>query len=228
VQRALERRGRVERAAQEVSRAPRSLDEALDYAFSGRPGSIKIAPNQVRSELREFLLLVQELRPRAVLEIGTALGGTLFLLTRVSALDAVLVSVDLSSPEDLSFGGGKVEHRAPLYEAFALGEQRVHFFAGDSHTPEMRIRIEEKLGGRELDLVFIDGDHSEAGVRADFELYRDLVRPGGVIAFHDVVEGDPHLVGGVPRFWRSIRTPTAREFVADRTQGGWGIGVLTR
>jgi predicted O-methyltransferase YrrM len=226
VERALERKGRVERAAQEVARAPRTLDDALDYAFSARPGMVKIAPNQVRSELRQFLLFVQELQPRAVLEIGTALGGTFFLLTRVAALDAVLVTVDLSSAQDPRFGGGNVEQRAPLYEAFGVDDQHVRFIPGDSHTQAMRDRVAKEFTGRELDLLFIDGDHSEEGVRTDFELYRDLVRPGGAVAFHDIVDGDPQLVGGVPRFWQSVRTADAREFVADPAQGGWGIGVL--
>lgn len=228
VERALERGGRIERAARQVKRAPRSLDEALDYAFAARPGTVTIAPNQVRSELREFLLFVQELRPRAVLEIGTALGGTFFLLTRVSAPDAVLVTVDLSSPSDVRFGGGDVGRRAPLYEAFALEQQRVRFLPGDSHTPTLRRRVETEFAGREVDLLFIDGDHSEAGVRTDYAMYKDLVRAGGAIAFHDIVDGDPELVGGVPRFWRSVRSSDAREFVADPTQGGWGIGVLRR
>lgn len=211
-----------------MRRAPRSLDEALDYAFSARPGNVKIAPNQVRSELRDFLLFVQELRPRAVLEIGTALGGTFFLLTRIAAPDAVLVTVDLSSPRDLRFGGGHVEQRARLYESFAVDQQRVSFIPGDSHTDATRERVETELFGREVDLLFIDGDHSEEGVRTDYVLYRDLVRAGGAIAFHDIVAGDPQLVGGVPRFWQSVRTPEAKEFIADRTQGGWGIGVLDR
>jgi predicted O-methyltransferase YrrM len=228
VQRGLENEARVERAAAEVAGAPRSLDAALDYAFRAKPGGITIAPNQIAAELRELLLLVQQLAPRAVLEIGTALGGTLFLLTRVAAPDAVLVSVDLSSAQDLRFGGGNVAQRRPLFEAFALDGQRVHFLAAASHAPNTRRRIEEKLDGRELDVLLIDGDHSEAGVRADFELYGDLVRRGGIIAFHDIVDGDPQLVGGVPRFWRSVRSVDGRELIADPGQGGWGIGVLRR
>ena len=218
----------MQRATKEVTSAPRSLDDALDYAFSQRPGHVTIAPNQVRSELRDFLLFVQELRPHAVLEIGTALGGTFFLLTRVAAPDAVLVTIDLASRRDLRFGGGDVARRASLYEAFALGGQRARFIPGDSHAPHIRRRVEEELAGRPLDLLFIDGDHSGEGVRADYLLYRDLVRPGGAIAFHDIVDGDPQLVGGVPRFWQSVRTPDAREFIADPWQGGWGIGVLER
>ena len=227
--RRFERGSRIRRAAAELStRSPRSLDAALDYVYTARPGSIKIAPNQVRSELRAFLILVQQLEPRAVLEIGTGRGGTLFLLARVAAPDATLVSVDISSAADLRFGGGDFRHRRPLFEAFALDAQRVHFIDGDSQAADTRAAIERKLAGREVDLLFIDGDHTEEGVRSDFELYRDLVRPGGIIAFHDIVDGEPDLVGGVPEFWRRIRTADAQELVEDPAQGGYGIGVLRR
>jgi len=220
---------RIRQAARDVrEHSPRSLDAALDYAFTARPGSLELAPIQVRSELRDFLLLVRLLTLRAVLEIGTARGGTLFLFTRVAAPDAILVSVDLSPPKDLLFGGGDVKRRRPLFEAFALDRQRVHFLAGDSHAVDMRARVEHKLHGREVDLLFIDGDHTTEGVRSDFELYGDLVRPGGVIAFHDIVDGKAKLVGGVPDFWRSIRTADAEELVEDWSQGGYGIGVLRR
>ena len=189
----------------------------MDYAFSARPGSFEIAPLQVRSELRDFLLLVQGLEPRRIVEIGTARGGTLFLLTRVAAPDAVLVSIDLSSAADLRFGGGDVRRRRALFEAFALDRQRVHFLVGDSHAVETRDEVERTLRGGPVDVLFIDGDHTTEGVRAD-----------GLIGFHDIVDGKPELVGGVPDFWRSIRTPESQEFVEDPGQGGYGIGVLRR
>jgi predicted O-methyltransferase YrrM len=225
--RRLKYEARIRRAASELqARSPRSLEAALDYAYTARPGSFEISPIQVRSELRDFLLLVQELKPRAMLEIGTARGGTLFLFTRVAAPDAVLISVDLSSPEDLRFAGGDVTRRRRLFKAFALDRQRVHFLVGDSHVADTRVRVERKLRARKLDLSFIDGDHTADGVRSDFEHYRDLVRRGGIIAFHDIVDGKPEFVGGVPDFWRGIRTAVAQEFVEDRGQGGYGIGVL--
>jgi predicted O-methyltransferase YrrM len=37
----------------------------------------------------------------------------------------------------------------------------------------------------ECDLVFIDGDHSEAAVRHDRDLAWRVVRPGGLIVYHD-------------------------------------------
>jgi predicted O-methyltransferase YrrM len=36
-----------------------------------------------------------------------------------------------------------------------------------------------------IDLLFIDGDHTEEGVRRDWDLFAPHVRPGGHVAFHD-------------------------------------------
>jgi hypothetical protein len=64
------------------------------------------------------------------------------------------------------------------------------------------------------------------------------VRPGGLIAFHDIV--DDHKTrygvqsagwaGGVPQFWLELRrrgeSKNFWEFIADPHQDGMGIGVL--
>jgi hypothetical protein len=36
-----------------------------------------------------------------------------------------------------------------------------------------------------IDLLFIDGDHTEEAVRRDWDLFSPHVRPGGHVAFHD-------------------------------------------
>ena len=38
-----------------------------------------------------------------------------------------------------------------------------------------------------LDMVFIDGDHSYAGVKNDYEKMIEWIRGGGILAFHDCV-----------------------------------------
>jgi MMP 1-O-methyltransferase len=45
-----------------------------------------------------------------------------------------------------------------------------------------------------VDLVFIDGDHSEAGCRLDWDLWSPHVNPGGVVLFHDA--GGPNALPG--------------------------------
>jgi predicted O-methyltransferase YrrM len=44
-----------------------------------------------------------------------------------------------------------------------------------------------------IDFLFIDGDHSIAGCKKDYQLYAGKVRKGGFIAFHDYYPDRPEL-----------------------------------
>jgi hypothetical protein len=44
--------------------------------------------------------------------------------------------------------------------------------------------VPAKIGGL-FAFAFIDGDHSEDGIRADVETWPDAIMPGGILAFHD-------------------------------------------
>ena len=179
---------------------------------------------QVPSELAALGEILAEKRPERALEIGTARGGTLLFLTRLASPQATIVSVDLPGGK---FGGGYSTRRQWFYQRFARRRQRLHLLRGDSHSNEMLSLVKAVFSGQSLDYLFIDGDHTYEGVKKDFEMFGPLVRKGGVIAFHDIVEGPPECVGGVPRFWREVRSGFRHcEFVKDPSQGGYGIGVL--
>lgn len=198
-----------------------SNDQVLD--FGSTLGNGVIRPFQVRSEILGLLAEVVRLRPHSVLEIGTANGGTLFLLTRVAEPQATIISVDLPGGQ---FGEGYALWRMPLYMRFATRKQSIHLMRGDSHSDEMSGRVRNRLGNNQLDLVFIDGDHSYEGVKADFELYAPLVRKGGMIAFHDIVDCTDKECQ-VNRFWNQIKQRYRHlEFIEDKAQGWAGIGLL--
>jgi predicted O-methyltransferase YrrM len=184
-----------------------------------------VVASQQLDELLPLLERVQALEPRRVCEVGTSAAGTLYLLTRVSAPDALIVSVDISIPL----------HTRGLRARLAGQRQRLVSIEGDSHAAETVSRIEGLLAGEPLDFLFIDGDHSYDGVRADFESYGTLVRPGGLIALHDVNEDfrtrrgveTPSISGEVPRFWRELKqSHKTEELIADPDQDGFGIGVV--
>jgi|tagenome__1003787_1003787.scaffolds.fasta_scaffold20836210_2 predicted O-methyltransferase YrrM len=190
-----------------------------------RLGLGELAASQKLDELLPFLDRVAALAPRAICEIGTSAGGTLYLLTRVAADDALVVSVDLDTPP----------HLAAARRHLARAGQKIISLAGDSHSEEMRDRVREALAGRELDVLFIDGDHSYDGVARDWELYSPLVREGGVIGLHDIHEDyatsrgeqTAAISGEVPRFWRVLREGRrTEELIADLGQDGYGIGVV--
>ena len=214
-----ERARRLQRRASRL----RAIDDIVDLAF--RFGYFQ--PNQIRSEVTQLLEVVARIRPRRVLEIGSQGGGNLFLLSKVAAPDARILSIDLNfSPVQMA-----------AYPSLAAPTQRLTCFKGDSSSPEMLARVKEWLGGDQLDFLFIDGDHSLAGVTADYRTYAPLVATGGVIAFHDIVPDytTRHgrktiaVAGDVPIFWNQLKAqyPEHQEFVADPEQDGAGIGLTT-
>jgi predicted O-methyltransferase YrrM len=205
------------------ARRAKGIDDTLDLIEGFRLGRVVITAWQVRSELGRLLAIVQRERPRIVLEIGTALGGTLFGFAQVAAPDALLITIDLPAGR---FGGGYYPARGYLYRSLGCDRQTIHPILADSHEPGTLASVQELLGGRAVDFLFIDGDHEYEGVQRDLDLYAPLVRDGGLIAFHDIVPGDPELVGGVPRFWDEFkRSHETTELVESWDQPGYGIGV---
>ena len=115
--------------------------------------------------------------------------------------------------------------------------QRLTCIAGDSHAAGVYARVASLLGGRRLDFLFIDGDHSYEGVKSDFAIYGGFVRTGGLIGFHDIVPdyktrfgiGTSADSGGVPKFWQELKSQfdDTEEIVDATGQDGYGIGLLT-
>ncbi len=199
-----------------------SIEKLVKFAFTMGGGIIK--PSQVPDEIISFLNFLSKLKPKYILEIGTASGGTMFLFTRVASEDATIISIDLPKG---NFGGGYPEWKIPLFKSFALSQQKINLIRADSHDMTTLKKTKSILKDKRLDLLFIDGDHSYEGVKKDFEMYSPLVKKGGIIAFHDIVPGPERKVGGVHKFWTEIkRKYPSSEIVKDWNQKGYGIGFI--
>jgi len=200
----------------------KNSEDLLNFSYNRLLGLV--TPAQVRDEISELMQILIEAKPKYMLEIGTANGGTLFLFSRVIAEDAKIISVDLPGGK---FGGGYSKWKIPFYKSFALPTQDMHLLRMDSHDPTTLEQVKELLNGKKLDFLFIDGDHTYEGVKNDFEMYSQLVRHGGVIAFHDIAKHPPELNCNVDRYWNEIKKHYKnKELIKDRNQGLWGIGVL--
>jgi predicted O-methyltransferase YrrM len=211
-----------------------SIDDALELAYGFSFGGVVFGPWQERSEIRSLLTTIAEIRPKTILEIGTSNGGSLFLFARVAAPDALIVSVDLPHGD---FGGGYPPWRGRLYRSFATEPQRIRLIRANSHDRQTLEAVRVGLEGRQVDVLFIDGDHTYEGVKRDYEMYGPLVRDGGMIAFHDIVPASPtgphprnddDLQGGeVPEFWAELRSShEVCEYVEDWNSGRFGIGAI--
>lgn len=213
--------GRVRRRMAQVPRAA-DMEDAVALALEGFGGAIR--PLQDRAEVAELARRVAARRPRTVLEIGTARGGTLFLLCEAAHPEAVVISLDLPYGRN---GGGYPAWKERTYATFARPGQRLVLLRGDSHDPASLRRVEAALGGRALDFLMIDGDHSYEGVRRDFESYAPLVAADGTIAMHDILENPSDPTIDVHRFWREVSARfRSEEIVADPGQGKFGIGLV--
>jgi len=214
-------------AARQFAAARRGLassEPAAVVDFSATVCGGLIRPQQVRSEILRLATLVRQRRPKTVVEIGTATGGTLFIWCALSAPDATLVSIDLPGGVH---GGGYPAWRTPLYQSFAAPGQRLHLLRRDSHAPDTLRELKTLLPPGGIDYLFLDGDHTYEGIQRDYEFYAPLVAPGGLIAFHDICLHPPELDTHVDRFWNEIKQGRRhQEFIENPAQGSCGIGVL--
>jgi predicted O-methyltransferase YrrM len=121
------------------------------------------------------LKFLETRRPERVLEIGTARGGTFFLLCCAASENAQLITLDL--PNGL-FGADSYPWRTNLVRSLGHARQKIHALRPDSQPAETLARVRKLLCGKALDLPFIDGDHRYEGVKTDFATYAALFAKG--------------------------------------------------
>lgn len=194
---------------------------SFSYNFFGEI----IKPGQVKTEITKLLNILKKKPPVTVLEIGTCKGGSLFLWSQISSPKAKIISIDLPYGK---FGGGYHFWKIPFYKSFARRSQKIHLLRCDSHKRSSYKEVKNILKGQKIDFLFIDGDHSEAGVSKDFYLYKSLIRKGGIIAFHYIAIHDSKMMDcTVDRFWKKIKNKyQSEEIIENRSQGWAGIGVI--
>jgi predicted O-methyltransferase YrrM len=185
---------------------------------------------QKPAELEPLIALVRQRRPRTVVEIGTFKGGTLFALCQVADPEALIVSMDLPKGKGL-FGGGYSWREGRRFRKFARPGQTLNTLRRDSQDAETVREVEQLLGDRPIEFLMIDGDHRYEGVKRDWEIWEPLVAPGGLIAFHDILEHPEQPLSQVDRFWAEIapgqRTVEFTDPAENWGHGQWGgIGVV--
>lgn len=180
--------------------------------------------NQRWPEFSQLLkMITAERHPRTILEIGTGRGGTSYFFSRLLAPCDVLVTVDIEPVA------------SQLVNIFKNRRScRVTSITGNSLDQRTITAVRSALG-RSVDVLFIDGDHTYAGVSKDFALYQTLCSPNAHICFHDVQpdwEVTKGIItdarsGDVWKFWAEIKARyESYEFIEDPDQNGFGIGVI--
>jgi len=115
------------------------------------------------------------------LEIGSFRGGSLDAFGRCMSPGATLIAVDAPMPAEN--GGVKL-----LETAGGLCDDGyvAHVVLGGSEHASTQAAVKEHLAGRSVDVLLIDGRHTTPAATLDVANYVPLVRPGGLVIFHDV------------------------------------------
>jgi predicted O-methyltransferase YrrM len=144
--------------------------EDLAFLFSGNQLNHGIASLQF-DEAALLYRVVRDAGPGPLAEIGRFRGGSTAIIAAAMGEANELWSYDLDGALD-----GELDDALRR-----LGlRDRVHLEVGDSRTVE--------LPPGPLRVLFVDGDHTAGGARADYERWRGLVAPGGDLLFHDAVD----------------------------------------
>lgn len=135
-------------------------------------------PTQTAEEYLEYLWLVCSCVDPAVLEIGVKDGHQRrFYDDLLSCRRYVGVDVREETPADI------------------IGRSR------DSEI----VKGLKEFEPDGWDIIFIDGNHSREGVRGDYEIYKDLIRPGGYLALHDTHHDHAEYCDGAAVLWKEIQ-----------------------
>lgn len=122
--------------------------------------------------------------------------------------DAYFKTRDILNPVVVEIGTMNNAQK-PFYEAL-LNAEHIGIditgrpdILGCSQSPEILRRLKERLEGRPIDLLFIDGDHTYAGVKSDYEIYGPLTKH--IIALHDINHPfSPQIPEETMRLWKEI------------------------
>ena len=149
-----------------------------------------------------------------VVEIGTAWGGlALHLLgalpdVRVASIDPFLGGYDNADTMSRYITGLQSKHKL---SAAQVSRERGHAMTHEiRHKHGCRYRLFNALSTEVAPLVanstvsvlFIDGDHTLAGVLADIRAWLPKVRPGGLVVFNDFGGPFRHKFGVRSAVWR--------------------------
>ncbi|MGI8820326.1 MAG: class I SAM-dependent methyltransferase [Chthoniobacterales bacterium] len=164
------------------------------------------------------MLLVDLLRPRTLVELGTFLGNSYCAFcqaVKALGLGTQCYAIDRWTGDDQAgFYGPEV-----LAELRAYHEPRYGDFS--TLVQSSFEAATDQFADGSVDLLHIDGHHSYESVKANFDSWITKVREGGVVLLHDTHERKEGF--GVHRFWEELKERYAGIFEFPH---GHGLGVV--
>jgi predicted O-methyltransferase YrrM len=171
--------------------------EDLAFMFSSNQLNHGVASLQI-DEAALLFRLARDAQSGPFAEIGRFKGGSTMVFATALPEGVELWSYDLHVALRPDMPGSQLDAElGAALQRYGL-DGKVHLLVADSRTADPP--------PAPLELLFVDGDHSYEGARADYERWRELVRPGGHLLFHDAVDtgGYGNVYPGVARLVAEI------------------------
>ena len=152
------------------------------------------------SDGEAWILAVLAKRARCLFEFGTCTGKTAYLWSRNAPAEARIVTLTLAPTQRDDY---RTDSRDDAQDvAFALAESDFTEFLYTGTPEEARItqlygdskEFDETPYLASADIVFVDGSHAESYVQSDSEKAMRIVKPGGLVLWHDYA-GPRHARG---------------------------------
>lgn len=125
-----------------------------------------------------------------VIELGTNIGTTAIIL---SLCAREVITVDVFENLDLIENEIQREkyrnHWNVNKHTYESIKQKLKPYKNITVTQQLSYGFAPYMFEDMVEMIFIDADHSYAGVKKDFEAWFPKIKTGGYIAFHDVGEG---------------------------------------
>lgn len=159
-------------------------------------------------------ILVQELRPECIVELGTHWANSYFTFcqaVREAGCSTRCYAVDTweGDPQAQFYGD----------EVFEFVNQRNEELYSDFSTLKRMLFAEARpdFAAESIDILHIDGLHFYENVREDFESWIDAVKPGGMVLLHDTNEFREGF--GAHRFWDELCLISAEHHLFRHSHG---------
>ena len=194
----------------------KELNNILDKAYN-------LYMPQEREEIEGLANFINDLQPEIVVEIGTKFGGTFMVWCELAP--GIKISVDLIEGIHGGVTRESTDKRNDMFKE--LYPNKCFFIEGNSHDDSTYNDLVNILNGKQIDFLFIDGDHTYEGVKQDYEMYKELVSDNGYIAFHDINDTPRHRDRNVyvSKLWNEL----IGEKIEFNIKADWaGIGVIKK
>lgn len=180
------------------------------------------------NDMESWILAVLAKHSRFIFEFGTCSGRSTYLMARNSPDDTRIVTLTLdpyqsdvyvSAAGDLP-GAMTAALNESIYKEFVYTgtevEKKITQLYGDSK------KLDETPYIAKCDLIFIDGSHAYSYVKNDTEKALRMLRPGGIILWHDYASH--RTTADVFRYLNELRHHMRIGLIEDTTLVAYSSG----